>query len=259
VTDIEPGEVQGLTEPPPVPREPVGAVAGPAPEGNSGVDRWVSLTVLAAGAAVVSFLTWYINRPWSVAAWGAVRVPRTWDEYLVVNLIGLLFVPALVAALAPGGASCFGVANPAPGSARIALILYASMLPLLAWASFQPSFRGYYPMQHQAAYSWHYFVYFELSYGLYMLAWEWFYRGFLTFGLARGFGWAAAIGIQAAAFGLMHYGKPAPEFAGSFVAGVALGALAYRARSFVPCFWLHWAVSVTFDVLAVHSRPGGIF
>jgi hypothetical protein len=50
-----------------------------------------------------------------------------------------------------------------------------------------------------------------------------------------------------------------PEFYGSFVAGIALGWLAVRGRSFLPCFALHWAIAFTFDVLVIQARPGGIF
>jgi membrane protease YdiL (CAAX protease family) len=93
-------------------------------------------------------------------------------------------------------------------------------------------------------------VYYELSYGFYFFCWEWFFRGFLLFGLARGCGrWA--ILLQAVPFGFFHWGKPAPEFAGSFVAGIFLGELALRARSFLPCFVLHWAVASTLDLLVL--------
>ena len=60
-------------------------------------------------------------------------------------------------------------------------------------------------------------------------------------------------------FGIMHIGKPMPEVYGSFIAGLALGWLAVRARSFYPCFLLHWAISITFDLLTIYARPGGIF
>lgn len=65
--------------------------------------------------------------------------------------------------------------------------------------------------------------------------------------------------IQALLFGIMHIGKPLQEVFGSFIAGIILGVLALRSRSFLPCFWLHWARSATFDLLVIRARPGGLF
>ena len=93
------------------------------------------------------------------------------------------------------------------------------------------------------------FLYWELSYGFYFFLWEWFFRGFLLFGLRRGFG-RHAIWLQAIPFGLLHWGKPPLEMASAFPGGLLLGLLAWRAESFLPCFALHWAIAATMDVLA---------
>jgi len=218
----------------------------------------VSWSVLVLGALIVACLTRYNLQPYPAWATGPAGGWRSWEEFLLVNVTGLVLLPALLMlGVLREPASRFGVRPASSGAGRIALVLYVLMLPVLLYASRMPAFQSYYPMRSMAAYSWRYFVYFELTYGLYMLCWEFFYRGFLTLGLARAFHPAVAIGLQAVAFGVMHAGKPAPEVAGSFVAGVALGMVALRARSFMPCFALHWAVSVTFDVLVIRARPGG--
>jgi membrane protease YdiL (CAAX protease family) len=49
----------------------------------------------------------------------------------------------------------------------------------------------------------------------------------------------------------MHAGKPGPEAIGSIVAGVALGILALRNRSFIPGAILHWSVAATLDIFAL--------
>jgi membrane protease YdiL (CAAX protease family) len=84
---------------------------------------------------------------------------------------------------------------------------------------------------------------------LYMFCWEWFFRGFLLFGLAQGFGVVAAIGVQAILFGLAHAGKPAPEFWSSFLGGGALGVICWRERSFVPAFFVHALIQVVWSVM----------
>jgi uncharacterized protein len=219
--------------------------------------RVVSWSVLALGATVVFWLTRYNLQPhtaWSVDG----ESYRSWEEFLLVNITGLVLPPALLMlGVLRDRADRFGCRPASRDANRIAFGLYLVMLPVLFIASRQPAFQNYYPMQSMAAYSWRYFLYFELTYGLYMLCWEFFYRGFLTQGLARAFHAAIAIGLQAVAFGVMHISKPMPEVLGSFVAGVALGWLALRGRSFYPCFALHWAASVTFDVLIIHAKPGG--
>src|SRR5204863_6812623 len=129
------------------------------------------------------------------------------------------------------------------GSGGLATLFFAAMLPILLVVSRFAVFQQTYPLQLQAAYSWPYLVYFEFTYGFYLLCWEWFYRGFLTFGLARAFGAVPAIVLQAIAFGIMHWGKPTPEFVSSFFGGAVLAWLALRARSFLPGFYLHWSIA----------------
>lgn len=241
--------------PDPVPR--AGAPAPPAVITPRFGARAEALSVMVVGAVVVAWLTRYNMQPYPAWAAAGRALPRSWEEFLLVNVTALVLPAVLWITLAlRRGADDFGVRPAAGGSNRIALGLYAAMLPVLAIASRQPMFRDFYPMQSMAAYSLPYFVYFEATYGMYMLCWEFFYRGFLTLGMARWMHPALAIGLQATAFGVMHLGKPPPEIAGSFVAGAALGLLALRGRSFVPCFVLHWAVSITFDLLVIAGRPG---
>ncbi len=223
-------------------------------------DRAISGSVLIAGIVIVTFLTCYNLRGYTVWSTGPGRPFRTFEEYLVVNMTGLIFVPFLL--LFAGfrhRAEEYGFCPPQPGIGRLTLLLFAAMLPVLFVASRFPDFQLTYPLQKQAAYSWGYFLYFELAYGLYLFCWEFFYRGILTFGLRRGFGDAAAITLQALAFGIMHYGKPTPELISSFFGGAILGWLAIRARSFFPGFLLHWSIAFTLDCLAIHAKSGGIF
>lgn len=219
----------------------------------------VSLSTLLLGAAVVTFLTYYNAQPYSLWSAGPIRSQRTWEEYLVVNTTALLFLPCLlIFGVLREGLDGFGFRLPEPGASRLAFFGYLLMLPILLVAARFPSFQNYYPLQPQAAYSWKAFLFHTLSYGFYLFCWEFFYRGFLTFGLSRAFGFPVAIGLQAVAFGIMHWGKPLPEFYGSFVGGIALGMLAAWGRSFLPCFAVHWAVSVTFDLLVMRFKPGSL-
>jgi membrane protease YdiL (CAAX protease family) len=134
------------------------------------------------------------------------------------------------------------------------LVAAVGMLAVVAVAGRTTLFQAMYPLRALVREEPRYLLYYELSYGFYFFCWEWFFRGFLLFGLARGVGrWA--ILLQAVPFGFLHWGKPWPEIAGSFVAGLILGELALRARSFLPCFALHWLIALGMDLSALLQRP----
>ena len=94
------------------------------------------------------------------------------------------------------------------------------------------------------------FILFELCVGLYMLGWEFLWRGYMLFGLKEKFGYYA-IFIQMIPFFILHKGKPEIELFASIFAGIILGFQALRARSFIYCWLLHWGVMISIDTLSV--------
>ncbi|CUU04547.1 MAG: CPBP family intramembrane metalloprotease [Fimbriimonadales bacterium] len=216
---------------------------------------WVALL----GGLILGFLFAYNMQPhtvWSLQWLRLERDPnaplRDWNEYLLVNSAMLLWVPVLALAfLGKGELSQYGLARgDGARGALYALLMYLPMAGLVYFASLRPDFQAYYPLDKRILTDYAYAVYFELVYGYYLFCWEFFFRGFLTFGLYRWLGWWG-VGLQAAAFAVMHWGKPVPEIVGAFVAGWVLAWLALRVRSFLPCFWLHWAVSMTLDLILI--------
>ena len=146
-------------------------------------------------------------------------------------------------------------------------ILLGVMLPIVVVASRFGTFWQFYPLngalREQAgqwlvgqavpeAFLWHFVVY-EILYGLYFVGWEYFFRGFMTFGLHARLGVNGVL-IANIPFALLHVGKPFPEALGSIVAGVALGLFALRARSFWYCFILHAVIAWTMDAAALARR-----
>jgi membrane protease YdiL (CAAX protease family) len=85
------------------------------------------------------------------------------------------------------------------------------------------------------------------------VGWEFFHRGFLLFGLRRRIG-NLAIFVAAVPFTLEHFAKPEIEAWGSFVAAIALGFLAVRARSFWYGALIHGGVALFMDVVRSWSR-----
>ena len=132
---------------------------------------------------------------------------------------------------------------------KLALILWAVMLPFLIYFSRQAevrlSYDSYLPPTENPL-QWAYLL---ASLVVYMFCWEWFFRGFGLFGMAQGWGVFAAIAIQAIGFGLAHSGKPPAEMWSAFGGGLLLGILCWREKSFVPAFFTHALVHCSFAVL----------
>jgi membrane protease YdiL (CAAX protease family) len=86
---------------------------------------------------------------------------------------------------------------------------------------------------------------------VYYFAWEFFFRGFLLFGLRERYGDMAAVMIQTVSSCLIHLGKPESEIIGSIVVGILFGVLALRTRSFWYVFFIHAAIGVLTDVFII--------
>ena len=87
----------------------------------------------------------------------------------------------------------------------------------------------------------------------YFIAWEYFWRGFMTFSLEKTFGpWV--IWILMLPFVVHHFEKPDLEALSSILGGLALGWLALRTRSFWYGAFIHAATDLTLDVLMVIAK-----
>ena len=133
--------------------------------------------------------------------------------------------------------------------------LYVLMVPVIIWASTQASFQQKYPFYRSAAEGGAPFWGYELLYGAQFMGVEFFFRGFLTFALFKRFGYNALL-IMAIPYVMVHFNKPLPETFGALGAALILGSLALRAGSCVPGIFLHWAVGMTMDVLAIGKALG---
>ena len=133
------------------------------------------------------------------------------------------------------------------------LAMLLVVLPMVIAASFSPSFIAKYPLYSKAGNSWAQLLIWESAYGLYFLALEFFFRGFMLFTLVRYLG-AYAIFVMVIPYAMIHFGKPFAETVGSIIAGAALGTLALRSRSIFGGVFIHIAVAWTMDLLALAAK-----
>lgn len=82
-----------------------------------------------------------------------------------------------------------------------------------------------------------------------IFGWEFFFRGVLLFGYARKFG-HDALWLQAVPFALAHVGKPEIETFSAIFGGFAFGWVAWRTKSFVYPFLIHWYISTLIILVA---------
>ena len=75
-----------------------------------------------------------------------------------------------------------------------------------------------------------------------LFGWEFLFRGWILFGYARKVG-PQALWLQAVPFALAHIGKPELETLSTIFGGFAFGWVAYRTRSFLYPFLIHWFVA----------------
>jgi membrane protease YdiL (CAAX protease family) len=200
--------------------------------------------------------------------------PKNKEPYWIINNGLCLWLPLVVIMLGlrkDPAEFGFQVGDSRIGL-RWALFLWMGMLLLVAVVSARPEFKSYYltntlgvdlsgtgPVYEvqfgHGVVNLKALAYYELAMGFYMFCWEFFFRGFLLFGLEKT--WLRGVGaviVQTIPFVLLHWSwnagaaKPWAEIIGSAIAAPILGMLALKTRSFVYGFVAHWAVSATMDI-----------
>ena len=82
-----------------------------------------------------------------------------------------------------------------------------------------------------------------------LIGWEFIFRGWILFGYARKFG-PESLWLQAVPFALMHNGKPELETLSTIFGGFAFGWIAYRTKSFLYPFLIHWFIATFIIIVA---------
>jgi len=128
-----------------------------------------------------------------------------------------------------------------------------SVVPLIYLSSKMPDVRIEYPLAKSLLTDQSHLLVYELGYVVfYYIAWEFFFRGFLLFGLKERFGAVNAILIQTISSCLVHIDKPEGEIIGSIFIGILFGMIALRSRSIWWVFLLHISIGVLTDLFIIY-------
>jgi membrane protease YdiL (CAAX protease family) len=146
------------------------------------------------------------------------------------------------------------------GDWRLGLKLTALLFPvicvvILLPAVWNPEIRHFYPMAPDLAGSASGFALLEIPRTLFFyIAWEFFFRGFLLFGLRPFIGDWMAICVQVVPSCLWHIGLPSGELFMAIAGGLLFGVMALRTRSIVWPMALHALIGIGLDFMLVISR-----
>lgn len=132
------------------------------------------------------------------------------------------------------------------------VIMLAVMIPLVAYFSGTESFQSRYPFYKpvQGEELWPNFIIWECVYFVQFVSLEFFFRGFITLGTRKSFGYMS-IFVMMVPYCMIHFGKPMPETIGAIIAGIVLGTLALKSRSVVLGILIHYSVAITMDLFAL--------
>ena len=127
------------------------------------------------------------------------------------------------------------------------------VVPLIYISSNMPDVQSEYPLAKSLLSDQSNLFVYELGYIVfYYIAWEFFFRGFLLFGLKERFGAFNAVLIQTISSCLIHIDKPEGEIIGSIFIGILFGMIALRSRSIWWVFLLHISIGVLTDLFIIY-------
>jgi uncharacterized protein len=135
------------------------------------------------------------------------------------------------------------------------IIMLMVMIPLVAYFSSTASFQERYPFLKVSEgdslfpdlLKW------ELFYCAQFFALEFFFRGFILFGLKPKLGFYSVF-VMTIPYCMRHFGKPLPETLAAIFAGIVLGCLSLKNRSVWLGFLIHCSVGVGMDIAALWQK-----
>jgi uncharacterized protein len=212
-----------------------------------GVDRKPAI-VLVSAAVLMSIYVYQGNHNFFMehfAPWFGDWAGVDWLRHLYQFLAALFFFFAVPAAIIrfyfKESLADWGLQL---GDWRFGLYFVAAaalVLPVLCWITAgNPEFQAEYPLTKLAGASLLVFFFYECNYLLYYIGWEFFFRGYMQFGLKDRLPAFYIIMMQTLPSTIIHIGKPQGETMAAILGGILFGAVALRTRSIVWVLLVHW-------------------
>ncbi|TVR05848.1 MAG: CPBP family intramembrane metalloprotease [Spirochaetaceae bacterium] len=175
-----------------------------------------------------------------------------------IGFVTLGLVPALVSLALPGGVPRLGLSLPG-GSPWWTV---APVVGFLVLVMIRPRGRvntDFYPQVRALRWDRARIVRNSFFWILYLVAYEFIFRGFLFFPLIPVMGLEATVAVNCALYALAHLYKGAGEAFGAFFLGILLCAIAYATGSFLVPLVVHIILALGNDYLAVAVSPERTF
>lgn len=179
---------------------------------------------------------------------------------LLQRLIGTVFLGILpvsvVLGILPENLSDFGI-KPLKSIFVIYWILgiYAILIPLIISSSRKPGFYSIYPLIRQKKWNRKLIISNTVSWGIYLLAYEFLFRGFLLFGCMRSFGSWPSILINVSLYFCVHIPYGFWVSLGSIPLGIALCIASIHTGTIWVAFFVHLLVALLNDYTALRTNP----
>ncbi len=197
-----------------------------------------------------------LTAPLLLATWRYFCYQDRWDDPAtgaVCSFLGCFvlmgLVPALIVKLVfRERLADYGVGLGIPGRTLRTFAFWGPVFVLAGYfASQDPAVLQQYPINPDAGGSPTAFGLHALTYLLYYLGWEFYFRGFMQFGLRETMGDANALLVQVLVSCLLHIGKPTGEIYGAILGGILWGMLAFRTRSLLSGTAQHLLLGLSLD------------
>jgi hypothetical protein len=137
------------------------------------------------------------------------------------------------------------------------------LVPLIMIASFETSFRSYYPLYHRYEVTtlnnptdlppWLFAFVYEIGYGADFFNVEFLFRGALVIGVSQLVGKEAVLPMVGA-YCFLHFGKPVGECVSSIFGGYALGVVAFYTRNIWGGVIVHVGLAWMMEIAAEIQR-----
>jgi membrane protease YdiL (CAAX protease family) len=213
------------------------------------------LTLTPAVVVLLGGVALYLAYHYGAAALVARAQGAAWGVYAgrVLGFVALGVVPGVYAEVAlPGGLVAHGLSTPrmGPSLGFVGLVLVL-VLPVVVLAARRRAQWQHYPQLRQERWDTRTHAANTASWALYLLGYELYFRGVLTFVLVRELGTWPGLAVMTALYVAVHLPKPAGETVGTLPMGLVFGLTALASGSMWPVWLGHVLIAVGSDEAAM--------